>query len=126
MMACTRNSGTRRTLIRTFALSSLLIAAVAAFVDVDISSCPLNAIAVEPGNSIQAAVDFAGGVSDTKPGNENFGIITDGNNRFDGNTYRVRGGSEPPRFVWDQEITDWSGFRGKGLEQSGRLVLSER
>jgi Right handed beta helix region len=68
----------------------------------------------------------AGGVSDTKPDNENFGIITNGNNRFDGNTYRVPGGSEPPRFVWDQEITDWSGFRGKGLEQSGRLVLSER
>jgi len=68
----------------------------------------------------------AGGVSDTKPGNENFRIITDGNNRFDGNTYRVRGGSEPPRFVWDQDVTDWSGFRGKGLEQSGHLVLSER
>jgi hypothetical protein len=68
----------------------------------------------------------AGGVSDTKPGNENFGIITDGNNRFDGNTYRVRGGSEPPRFVWDQDVTDWSGFRGKGLEQSGRLVLSDK
>jgi hypothetical protein len=68
----------------------------------------------------------AGGASDTKPENENFGIITNGNNRFDGNTYRVRGGSEPPRFVWDQEVTDWSGFRGKGLEQSGRLVLSDK
>ena len=32
----------------------------------------------------------AGGASDTKPENENFAIITDGNNRFDGNTYRVR------------------------------------
>jgi Right handed beta helix region len=68
----------------------------------------------------------AGGVSDTKPGNENFGIISDGNNRFDGNTYRVRGGSEPPRFVWDQDVTDWSGFRAKGLEQSGRLMLSDK
>jgi hypothetical protein len=68
----------------------------------------------------------AGGTSDTKPGNENFGIITDGNNRFDGNTYRARGGSEPPRLVWDQDITDWSGFRGKGLEQSGRLVISDK
>jgi Right handed beta helix region len=55
----------------------------------------------------------AGGVSDTKPDDENFAIITDGNNRFDGNTYRVRGGSEPPRFVWDQDVTDWSGFRGR-------------
>ena len=68
----------------------------------------------------------AGGVSDTKPENENFGIITDGTNRFDGNTYRVRGGSGAPRFVWDQDVTDWSGFRGKGLEQSGRLVSPER
>jgi parallel beta helix pectate lyase-like protein len=68
----------------------------------------------------------AGGVSDTKPQNENFGIIANGNNRFDGNTYRVRGGSEPHRFVWDQDITDWSGFRGKGLEQSGHLVLSDK
>jgi len=68
----------------------------------------------------------AGGVSDTKPENENFGIITDGNNRFDGNTYRVRGGSEPPHFVWDQDVTDWSGFRGKGLEQFGRLILSDK
>ena len=47
-------------MIRTFALCSLLIAAVAAFVDVNSSSCPFDAIAVEPGNSIQAAVDFAG------------------------------------------------------------------
>jgi hypothetical protein len=68
----------------------------------------------------------AGGVSDTKPENENFTIITEGNNRFDGNTYRVRGGSEPPRFVWGQDVTDWSGFRGKGLEQSGRLILSDK
>jgi hypothetical protein len=68
----------------------------------------------------------AGGASDTTPGNENYGIITDGNNRFDGNTYRVRGGSEPPRLVWDRDITDWSGFRGKGLELSGRLVISDK
>lgn len=68
----------------------------------------------------------AGGVSDTKPENENFGIITHGGNRFDGNTYRVRGESKPPRFVWDQDVTDWNGFRGKGLEQSGRLILSDK
>jgi hypothetical protein len=30
------------------------------FVDANSSSCPFDAIAVEPGNSIQAAVDFAG------------------------------------------------------------------
>jgi hypothetical protein len=39
-----------------------------------------------------------------------------GNNRFDANTYRVRGTSSPARFVWDQNITDWDGFRRKGLE----------
>jgi hypothetical protein len=68
----------------------------------------------------------AGGASDTMPGNENFTIIMDGNNRFDGNTYRVRGASEPAIFVWGQDVTDWSGFRGKGLEQSGRMVLSDK
>ena len=64
-----------------------------------------------------------GGVSDTKPDDENFAIITDGNNQFDGNTYRVPRISEPARFVWGQNVTDWDGFRRKGLEPSGRLVL---
>lgn len=65
-----------------------------------------------------------GGVTDTKPGDENFGIIADGNNQFDGNTYRVpRGSEEPARFVWEQDVTDWDGFQRKGLERSGRLVL---
>jgi Right handed beta helix region len=64
----------------------------------------------------------SGGVSDTKPDNENFAIITDGNNRFDGNTYRVARATEAARFVWDHEVTDWDGFRRKGLEKNGRLV----
>ncbi|MCA6114373.1 right-handed parallel beta-helix repeat-containing protein [Bradyrhizobium sp. WSM 1738] len=68
----------------------------------------------------------AGGASDTKPENENFGIISNGNNRFDANTYRVRGTSGPARFVWDEDVTDWDGFRRKGLEQSGRQVLSDK
>jgi hypothetical protein len=68
----------------------------------------------------------AGGVSDTKPENENFTIITDGNNRFDGNTYRVQATSEPHRLVWGRDVTDWSGFRDKGLEHSGRLVFSNK
>jgi hypothetical protein len=67
-------------------------------------------------------VPCAGGASDTKPGDENFGIIANGNNRFDANTYRVRGTSGPARFVWEQDVTDWEGFRRKGLEQSGRLI----
>ncbi|WIM12349.1 MAG: hypothetical protein OJF58_003311 [Enhydrobacter sp.] len=65
----------------------------------------------------------AGGVSDTMPGDANFDIIAKGNNRFDGNTYRVRRGSGAGRFVWGREVTDWDGFRRKGLEGSGRMVL---
>ncbi|QWG24805.1 right-handed parallel beta-helix repeat-containing protein [Bradyrhizobium sediminis] len=65
----------------------------------------------------------AGGASDTKPKDENFAIIANGNNRFDANTYRVRSTSGPARFVWGHDVTDWDGFRRKGLEQSGRLVL---
>jgi parallel beta-helix repeat protein len=68
----------------------------------------------------------AGGASDTEPDNENFKIITDGNNRFDGNTYRVLGASEAPRFVWGQDVTDWNGFRAKGQEQTGHLVVSDK
>jgi Right handed beta helix region len=68
----------------------------------------------------------AGGASDTKPGDENFAIITNGNNLFDANTYRVRGTGDAARFVWDQDVTDWNGFRRKGLEKRGRLVLSDK
>jgi hypothetical protein len=64
----------------------------------------------------------AGGVSDTKPENENFAIITDGNNRFDGNTYRVGHPDGTARFVWGRDVTDWEGFRRKGLEPTGRLI----
>jgi parallel beta-helix repeat protein len=64
----------------------------------------------------------AGGVSDTKPDNENFAIITDGNNRFDGNTYRVGHPDGTARFVWGRDVTDWEGFRRKGLEPTGRLI----
>lgn len=64
----------------------------------------------------------AGGTSDTKPGDENFAIITDGNNRFDGNTYRVGRPGGPARFVWGRDVTDWDGFRRNGLERNGRLI----
>jgi hypothetical protein len=69
----------------------------------------------------------AGGVSDTKPADENFAIIRDGNNLFDANTYRVRvrGTGGPARFVWGRDVTGWDGFRSKGLEQNGRLILSD-
>lgn len=65
----------------------------------------------------------AGGASDTKPDDENFAIITNGNNLFDGNTYRVPREAGPARFVWDQDVTDWDRFRQKGLEPSGRLEV---
>jgi hypothetical protein len=65
----------------------------------------------------------AGGVSDTRPGDANFDIIAKGNNLFDGNTYRVRRGSGPGRFVWGRDVTDWDGFRRKGLERDGQLVF---
>jgi parallel beta-helix repeat protein len=64
----------------------------------------------------------AGGVSDTKPNDENFAIITDGNNRFESNVYRVPRTSGSARFVWGREVTDWNGFRRAGLEQGGQLI----
>ncbi|MGJ4941593.1 right-handed parallel beta-helix repeat-containing protein [Bradyrhizobium sp. HKCCYLS1011] len=67
-----------------------------------------------------------GGASDTAPGDENFAIITEGNNRFDANTYRVRSTSGPARFVWGRDVTDWDGFRRNGLERSGRLIPSDK
>jgi parallel beta-helix repeat protein len=65
----------------------------------------------------------AGGASDVKPGHENFSIITDGNNLFDGNVYRVPRTSGPAHFVWGHEDLDWDALRGKGVEPNGRLVV---
>ncbi len=65
----------------------------------------------------------AGGVSDTRPDDENFAIIANGNNLFDSNTYRAGRASQPARFIWGRDLTGWEGFRRKGLEQRGRLVL---
>jgi parallel beta-helix repeat protein len=67
-------------------------------------------------------VACAGGVSDVKPGHENFSIITDGNNLFDGNVYRAPRMSGPVRFVWGHSVLDWEGLRGKGVEPNGELV----
>jgi hypothetical protein len=67
----------------------------------------------------------AGGVSDVSFDNENFAIITDGNNGFDGNVYRVPRMSGLARFVWGHNVTDWDRFRRKGLEQGGQLILSD-
>jgi hypothetical protein len=67
----------------------------------------------------------AGGVSDAKPGDENFAIITEGSNLFDGNTYRMQRPASSARFVWGHDITNWNGFRSKGQEKSGQLLLSD-
>ncbi len=65
----------------------------------------------------------AGGASDVKPGHENFSIITDGNNLFDGNVYRVPRTGARARFAWGHEVLDWDALRGKGVEPNGRLVV---
>jgi hypothetical protein len=65
----------------------------------------------------------AGGASDAEPADENFSIITDGNNFFDSNVYRVPRMSGPARFVWGHAIFDWDGLRRIGLEPSGKLVI---
>jgi len=64
----------------------------------------------------------AGGVSDVSFLDENFTIITDGNNSFDSNLYRVPRASGPARLFWDHNVTDWDQFRRKGLEQGGQLI----
>ena len=61
MTARDRSSIVRRTVVGALALLRPVdYGCSAAFAGVDSSSCPLDAIAVEPGNSIQAAVDRAG------------------------------------------------------------------
>jgi parallel beta-helix repeat protein len=65
----------------------------------------------------------AGGASDAEPGDRNFTIITDGNNLFDGNVYRVPRVSGPTRFVWGHAIFDWDGLRANGVEQNGQLII---
>ncbi len=44
--------------------------------------------------------------------------LIEGNNRFDGNTYRFR--SNPDRWFW-LEKTDWLGLRAYGQERNGRI-----
>jgi parallel beta-helix repeat protein len=63
----------------------------------------------------------AGGASDVKPGHENFSIITDGHNVFDGNRYRVPRAGPPARFAWGHALVDWDGLRALGVEPNGRL-----
>ena len=68
----------------------------------------------------------AGAASDTGSLDPNFDIIDSGSNRFDGNIYRVPRRAETPRLAWGRDVTDWNGFRRKGQEQRGRLILSDK
>jgi hypothetical protein len=63
----------------------------------------------------------AGGASDAAPGSENFSIIEDGGNVFDGNLYRVPQASGPFRFAWGHRSFDWDEIRRQGIESHGRL-----
>jgi hypothetical protein len=65
----------------------------------------------------------AGGASDVEPDDENFSIITDGNNVFDSNVYRVPRTAGPARFGWGHATFDWDGWRRNGLEPNGKLVI---
>lgn len=69
-----------------------------------------------------AGAACAGGVSDVDRDNENFAIITEGANKFDGNIYRLPSASGPDLFVWGHDVMDWKRFRRKGLEPAGRLI----
>ena len=67
----------------------------------------------------------AGGVSDAKPGDENFGIIESGGNAFDRNVYYVPRAAPPGRFGWGRDVVGWDRWRALGLEPHGRLVLTD-
>src|SRR5258706_6858156 len=53
----------------------------------------------------------AGGASDARPGDENFTLISDGNNRFHANVYHVPHARGRDRFVWGHSTPDWDGLR---------------
>jgi hypothetical protein len=63
-----------------------------------------------------------GGASDAKLGDENFNIITQGDNFFDKNVYRVPRDSGPGRFPWGHQTLNWERLRASGMEQNGRLL----
>ncbi len=64
----------------------------------------------------------AGGVSDAEPGDENFSIITEGDNHFDRDIYHVPKESGPPRLVWGHATVDWNELRRGEVEPDGQLM----
>lgn len=65
-----------------------------------------------------------GGVSDAKPGDENYSIIETGGNRFDGNVYDVPPSNPVIEFAWGHASYDWDGFRKIGQEKNGRETIN--
>ena len=63
----------------------------------------------------------AGGAADTEVGDENYGIITQGNNLFDHNAYRALDPSLRIRFAWGTptKLYDCAEFRQFGQETNG-------
>ena len=63
-----------------------------------------------------------GGLSDAKPGEDNYFIITKGYRRFDHDTYRFLSPHGRLNFPWGHAILDWNGVHAAGLELNGKLV----
>jgi Right handed beta helix region len=65
----------------------------------------------------------SGGVSDAHPGDENFAIITEGDNNFDQDVYRAaKSAAAGARFAWGHAEVSWEEFRALGQETNGQLV----
>jgi len=64
----------------------------------------------------------AGGAADTEVGDENYGIITQGNNVFDHNIYQTLDPNQAVQFAWGTptKLYDCSAFRKFGQETNGR------
>lgn len=65
---------------------------------------------------------IAGGASDAEPGAVNYGIIQNGGNSFDFNTYHYNAGSTVS-FIWGGDPIDLETFRNLGQERNGTVVL---
>lgn len=69
---------------------------------------------------------LSGGASDVPASNPNFGIIETGGNRFDRNTYVLRGPTKAPLFIWGGEPVSYERFRDLGQEANGRIIRADQ
>jgi parallel beta-helix repeat protein len=65
---------------------------------------------------------ISGGASDVAGSSANFGIIENGQNRFDRNTYVLLQASASPAFLWGHGPMSYQGFRDLGQEVGGQLI----